>query len=79
MLDIDSYEHLIDGIKKQADKLNLDNIKEEVTEKEALEIYGELVELFARHNLSYQCVTRLSLAWSDTLLKGAAELYEQSS
>lgn len=63
-------KHLLDGIDHEKRE-----IKDDITEKEALEIYRELIKLFASHNLSYQCVARLSLAWADAILQGAAELY----
>lgn len=62
--------HLLDGIDREKEE-----IRDDITEKEALEIYRELIKLFAGHHLSYQCVARLSLAWADAILQGAAELY----
>ena len=63
-------KHLLDGVGQEKEE-----IKDEITEKEALEIYRELIKLFASHNLSYQCAARLSLAWADAILQGAVALY----
>lgn len=66
-----SLTHLLKG---KADH-NERKVKTDVSEKEAMEIYHELINLFAKHDLSYQCATRLSIAWTDALLHGAVELY----
>lgn len=52
-----------------------DTIKSDITEKEALEIFNEIVEIYKKHNVSYQCACRLSLALNEAFLSGAVELY----
>jgi len=54
-----------------------DNIKSDITEKEALEIFNEIVEIYKKHNVSYQCACRLSIALNEAFLSGAVELYQQ--
>lgn len=54
-----------------------DIIKNDITENEALEIFNEIVEIYKKHNVSYQCACRLSIALNDAFLTGAVELYEQ--
>lgn len=54
-----------------------DTIKADITEKEALEIFNEIVEIYKKHNVSYQCACRLSLALNEAFMTGAVELYQQ--
>lgn len=56
-----------------------DKVKADVTEKEALEIFNEVIEVFKNHNVSYQCACRLSLALNHAFLSGAVELYNQEN
>ena len=52
-------------------------IKSDILEKEALEIFNEIVDIYKKHNVSYQCACRLSLALNEAFLTGAVELYQQ--
>lgn len=52
-----------------------DNIKADITEKEALEIYNEIIDIYKKHNVSYQCACRLTFALNYSFMTGAAELY----
>ena len=52
-------------------------IKSDISEKEALEIFNEIVDIYKKHNVSYQCACRLSLALNEAFLTGAVELYQQ--
>lgn len=54
-----------------------DNIKSDITEEEALEIFNEIVNIYKKHNVSYQCACRLSIALNEAFLSGAVELYQQ--
>jgi hypothetical protein len=48
--------------------------KREVSPDEAIEIYREIIDIYAKHNVSYQCACRLSLAMNEALIQGAVEL-----
>lgn len=52
-------------------------VKPDITEKEALEIYNEILDIYKKHNVSYQCACRLSIALNEAFLSGAVELYRQ--
>ena len=52
-------------------------IKSDITEEEALKIFNEIVEIYKKHNVSYQCACRLSLALNEAFMTGAVELYQQ--
>lgn len=53
------------------------NIKTDVSEKEAMEIFNELLQVYQQHNVSYQCACRISLAMNEAFMCGAVELYNQ--
>ena len=54
-------------------------VKSEITQTEALEIFNEIIEVYRKHNVSYQCACRLSLALNEALLSGAVESYQQET
>ena len=54
-----------------------DKIKADITEKEALEIFNEILDIYKKHNVSYQCACRLSIALNEAFMTGAVELYQQ--
>lgn len=54
---------------------NHDTIKADITEKEALDIFNEIIEIYRKHNVSYQCACRLSIALNEAFMTGAVELY----
>lgn len=49
----------------------------DISEKEALDIFNEIVEIYKKHNVSYQCACRLSMALNEAFITGAVALYEQ--
>ena len=52
-------------------------VKSDISEKEALEIFNEIVEIYKKHNVSYLCACRLSIALNEAFISGAVELYQQ--
>lgn len=78
MLNEETMEFMLSHIKKD-NPHSMEKpmeIKNDVDEAEAMQIYHEMIQLFARHNVSYQCAVRLSLAWNEALMQGAVELYK---
>lgn len=59
-------------------KPNNKELKSDLTEKEFIEIYHELLNVFMKHNVTYACAVRISVAWTDAILQGAVELYTES-
>lgn len=51
--------------------------RQDITEEEALRIFNEVVEIYKKHNVSYQCACRLSMALNEAFITGAVALYEQ--
>lgn len=68
-----------------ADKLNkreimrprTSEVKAELSEKEAMNIFNEVIEVYRRHNISYQCACRVTMALNEAFITGAVELYRQ--
>ena len=77
MLNDEIMGYMLTNMYKKSELLDTkpDTIKSDITEKEALEIFNEIVEIYKKHNVSYQCACRLSLALNEDFLSGAVELY----
>ena len=77
MLNDEIMGYMLTNMYKKSELLDTkpDTIKSDITEKEALEIFNEIVEIYKKHNISYQCACRLSLALNEAFLSGAVELY----
>ena len=75
MLNEDIMAYMTKNIDKKNKETN--EVKQDVSEEEAMEIYNEIVAIFVKHNVSYQCACRLSLAMNNALLTGAVELYNR--
>lgn len=71
----ESLAYLINNRNK---KSNTKELKEDLSEKEFIEIYHELLDVFLKHNLTYGCAVRVSVAWTNAILQGAVELYTES-
>lgn len=56
---------------------NVPQVKSDVDEEEALKIFNEVLEVYKRHNVSYQCATRITMALNEAFISGAVELYRQ--
>lgn len=54
-------------------------LKATLDEKEALQIFNEVVEVYRKHNVSYQCACKLTIALNEAFLSGAVELYNLES
>ena len=77
MLNDEIMGYMLTNMYKKSELLDTkpDTIKSDITEKEALEIFNEIVDIYKKHNVSYQCACRLSLALNEAFLSGAVELY----
>lgn len=53
------------------------NVVNELSEKEALDIFNQVINIYKKYNLSYQCACRVTLALNHAFLTGAVELYNQ--
>lgn len=77
MLNNEIMGYMLTNMYKKSESLKNkhETVKSNITEKEALEIFNEIVEIYKKHNVSYQCACRLSLALNEAFLTGAVELY----
>lgn len=60
-----------------ATKRESPQVKPDISEEEALQIFNEVVDIFKKHYVSYQCACRLVMALNESFITGAVELYEQ--
>jgi hypothetical protein len=65
---VNSYKNEKPGIKEE--------IKDELTEEEAIDIYNDLIKVLASHNVSYKCALNISISLMYAFMTGAAELYD---
>lgn len=79
MTDEQIMEYMLQSAYKKSmfKKFNPPEVKNDISEKEALQIFNELIEVFRKHNLSYRCSTRISMALNEAMITGAVELYDR--
>ena len=77
MLNNEIMGYMLTNMYKKSESLKTEHnvVKSDITEKEALDIFNEIVEIYKKHNVSYQCACRLSLALNEAFISGAVELY----
>lgn len=77
MLNDEIMGYMLTNMYKKSESLKNEHnvVKSDITEKEALDIFNEIVEIYKKHNVSYQCACRLSLALNEAFISGAVELY----
>lgn len=68
---------LTNAYKKSSMMSEKPNIKADITEEEAMTIFNEIIDIYKKHNVSYQCACRLSIALNEAFMTGAVELYRQ--
>lgn len=54
-------------------------VKNDIDPEEALQIFNEVIQVFSKHNVSYQLACRLSLALNESFMSGAVELMRLDS
>lgn len=64
---------------KIEDKDSVIEIKDDLTEKEAIQVANELLDVLSNHNLSYKNAYRVSLALTTALATGGIELYKNET
>ena len=79
MLNDDIMGYMLSNAYKKSHLLdtNHDTVKADITQEEALEIFNEIIDIYQKHNVSYQCACRLSIALNEAFMTGAVELYNQ--
>ena len=79
MLNEEIMGYMLTNAYKKSTMMNTkrNDTKADISENEALKIYNEIIDIYKKHNVSYQCACRLSLALNEAFLSGAVELYRQ--
>ena len=79
MLNDDIMGYMLSNAHKKSplQNTNHDTIKADITQEEALKIFNEIIDVYQKHNVSYQCACRLSIALNEAFMTGAVELYNQ--
>ena len=79
MLNDDIMGYMLSNAHKKSHLLdtNHDTVKADITQEEAFEIFNEIIDIYQKHNVSYQCACRLSIALNEAFMTGAVELYNQ--
>jgi len=71
----EDIEFIINSYKNEKHVMK-ENVKNELSEEEIVQIYNELIQILADHNLSYKCALNVSISLMYAFMTGAAELYE---
>ena len=71
----EDIEFIINNYKNEKPGIE-EEIKDEITEDEAIKIYNEIIKVLASHNLSYKCALNISISLMYAFMTGAAELYD---
>lgn len=74
MLSDEVMGYMLDNARKHA-KSKDSPVKADISPEESLTIFNEVIEVFQKHNVSYQCACRLTIALAHSFMTGAAELY----
>ncbi len=75
MLNEKDIDFILSRHKKDIHKIS-EEVKNEISEKEAIEIYNELLEVLIKHNISYKCGCNIAVSLMYAFISGAVELYE---
>lgn len=75
MFNDDIMGYMLDNARKRPTRSKDPPVKAEISPDEAMEIFNELVGIFQKHNVSYQCACRLCMALTHSFMTGAVELY----
>jgi hypothetical protein len=71
----EDIEFILNSYKNRKPHIKED-IKNELSEEEAIQIYNELIYVLGKHNISYKCALDISISLMYALMTGAAELYD---
>jgi len=77
-MDAKDIEFILNNYKKEKPGIKED-IKDELSEKEMIQIYNELIEILANHNVSYKCALNIAISLTYAFMTGAVELYENDN
>ena len=76
MLSRESIDEAILREREEPQKIE-EEIREDITEEEAIEIYNELLQVLIKHNVSYKTGLDIFISATYAFMTGAAELYDE--
>ena len=74
----EDIEFIIKNYKNEKPGID-EEIRDEISEEEAIQIYNELLTVMSKHNLSYRCALNVSISLMYAFMTGAAELHDMDS
>ena len=74
-MNAEDIEFIINNYKNEKPRIE-EEIKDEISEDEAIKIYNEIIKVLADHNISYKCALNISISLMYAFMTGAAELYD---
>ena len=71
----EDIEFIVNNYRNEKPRIQ-EEIKDELSEQETIQIYNELVQVLGKHNVSYKCALNISISLMYAFMTGAAELYD---
>lgn len=71
----EDIEFIVNSYKNDKKQLQ-EEIKNELSENETIQIYNEMIQVLSKHNVSYRCALNISISLMYAFMTGAAELYD---
>lgn len=71
----EDIEFIVNNYKNEKPRIQ-EEIKDELSEQETIQIYNELIQVLSKHNVSYKCALNISISLMYAFMAGAAELYD---
>lgn len=72
----EDIDFIVSNYRKDKPRIQ-EEIHNELSEDEAIQIYNELVQVLANHNVSYRCALNISISLMYAFMTGAAELHDE--
>lgn len=72
----EDIDFIVSNYRKDKSRIQ-EEIHNELSEDEAIQIYNELVQVLANHNVSYRCALNISISLMYAFMTGAAELHDE--
>lgn len=71
----EDIEFIVNNYRNEKPRIQ-EEIKNELSEQETIQIYNELIQVLGNHNVSYKCALNISISLMYAFMTGAAELYD---
>jgi hypothetical protein len=71
----EDIEFIVNSFEKNKPRIE-EEIKDQLSEKEIVSVYNDLIKVLNDHNLSYKCALNVAISLTYALMSGAVELYD---